>query len=64
MKNSLNLNAYGLEELSHTETLENEGGIVWWIPVVVGAAIATAITEFKDIREGLKDGFNQVPPRH
>jgi len=64
MKNTMNLDAFSVEELSHTETLENEGGIVWYIPVLVGAAVSTFIANFKDVREGIQDGYNQVPPRH
>ncbi|MDX1902716.1 MAG: hypothetical protein SFU27_01050 [Thermonemataceae bacterium] len=36
----MNLNAYGVEELSHTETIENEGGLLPILPILVGGAIA------------------------
>ena len=54
MKN-LDLNAYGVKEMSQQEMLNENGG--WW-QVAVGILVAVAIyvaTDFDDIKQGAQD---------
>jgi hypothetical protein len=57
MKNSLNLNAYGVEELSHTETLENEGGN----PIVTFVKYCAKVIRDVITYEMICDAGNSIP---
>ena len=59
MKNKLNLHDTGLVELDAAAAEKLIGGL-FWVSLAV-AAIASAINDFGDIRQGLQDGFNGTP---
>ena len=50
---TLDLNAYGVTEMSHAEKVENDGGWLW---AVVGVAIYI-YDNWDDIKEGLSKGY-------
>ncbi|MBR7067387.1 MAG: lactobin A/cerein 7B family class IIb bacteriocin [Bacteroidales bacterium] len=50
---NLDLNAYGVTEMSHAEKVENDGGWLW---AVVGVAIYI-YDNWDDIKEGLSKGY-------
>ena len=59
---TLELNEYGVMEMSSEEKQSSDGG---WIPVaIVCAFVISAINNWGDIREGWSDGINKRPPRH
>ena len=63
---TLDLNAYGVTEMSHAEKVDNDGGLIWFaaaaaaVKFVAGAIAAAAVVElvtekgqvFDDFKEG------------
>ncbi|MBB3894852.1 class IIb bacteriocin, lactobin A/cerein 7B family [Bacteroides pyogenes] len=58
------LNVAGLEPLHEEEVKSVYGGIGPFAIVLIAVAVGTFITEFKDVREGLSDGYAGRKPRH
>ncbi len=54
----------GLTPLSREEQMKTSGGYVWFVRVLVGVLINSAMNNIDDIREGFSDGYNDEPPRH
>ena len=52
---TLDLNAYGVTEMSHAEKVENDGGIIEWI--ALGLTILCGIGYVVDNREKAAEGF-------
>ena len=60
---TMQFDSVGLQEMSHEETQELNGGLIW-LPAALIALAVSAINNFGDIREGFSDGNSGKPPRH
>jgi len=63
MKN-LELEGFGLVEMSHDEMREKNGGWVWFPVALAVGLILSAINNFGDIADGFQDGVNGRDPRY
>lgn len=63
MKQNAIENQFGVRSLSREEETQTTGGVPWFIPVLVGALITSALNNIQDFREGFMDGYNGTP-RH
>ena len=44
---------YNVEKLSKNEKREINGGLAWYIPIIVGALIVNLISDWKNFKAGL-----------
>jgi len=69
--NTLDLNAYGVQEMNKQEMVETDGGWLFLIPIakkvgkaiVGGLATAAAIDHAADFVESFQEGYNEVRNR-
>ena len=56
---TLDLNAYGVTEMSHAEKVDNDGGVaIPWGPIGVGLTLFIYFYDnWDDVKKGFKEGF-------
>ena len=53
-----------LKELSMEELQKTTGGVPWISVATTIAILLSAVSNFADIRHGISDGWQGLPPRH
>lgn len=46
-----------MKKIDDRELAETTGGVVWWIPVAVGAAIYAIVKDWDDFKQGILEGL-------
>jgi|AntAceMinimDraft_12_1070368.scaffolds.fasta_scaffold181661_1 hypothetical protein len=53
-----NLENFGVHEMSINEQKAIDGGVVWWIPIIVTAVVFAVVNDWKNFKAGL---FGHAP---
>jgi hypothetical protein len=53
-----NLENFGVHEMSMNEQKVIDGGVVWWIPIIVTAVVFAVVNDWKNFKAGL---FGHAP---